>query len=161
MKTSNMAASLLRPRIARLEHSSAKSHRASRVTSPKIPAIRAFYAYRACVVMTGPKSSRPSGELSHPSHPSHPSHHTDLSHHPTRKVDSMSSLVAEMLLRDSDPDATAPALPALPALPVPPALADDDASLRAMRPKSTTAVWLVAAVAFLAALAAAAFVLSR
>lgn len=36
----------------------------------------------------------------------------DLSHHPTRKVDSMSTLVAEMLLRDPDADATSPGLPA-------------------------------------------------
>lgn len=33
---------------------------------------------------------------------------TDSSHHPTRKVDSMSSLAAEMLLRDPDADATSP-----------------------------------------------------
>jgi hypothetical protein len=39
--------------------------------------------------------------------------HPDLSHHPTRKVDSMSSLVAEMLLRDPDADATSPGLPAV------------------------------------------------
>jgi hypothetical protein len=37
----------------------------------------------------------------------------DLSHHPTRKVDSMSTLVAEMLLRDPDADATSPGLPAV------------------------------------------------
>jgi hypothetical protein len=37
----------------------------------------------------------------------------DLSHQPTRKVDSMSSLVAEMLLRDPDADATSPGLPAV------------------------------------------------
>lgn len=37
----------------------------------------------------------------------------DLSHHPTRKVDSMSSLVAEMLLRDPDADTTSPGLPAV------------------------------------------------
>lgn len=37
----------------------------------------------------------------------------DLSHHPTRKVDSMSSLVAEMLLRGSDADATSPGQPAV------------------------------------------------
>jgi len=106
--------------------------------------------------MTGPKSNRPSGELEQPSHLSHLSHlphHTDVSHHPTRKVDSMSSLVAEMLLRDSDPDATAPALPAVSAAP--------DASLRATPSKSTTTVWLLAAVAFLGTLAAAAILLSR
>lgn len=38
---------------------------------------------------------------------------TDSSHHPTRKVDSMSSLAAEMLLRDPDADATSPGLPAV------------------------------------------------
>jgi hypothetical protein len=37
----------------------------------------------------------------------------DLSHHPTRKVDSMSALVAEMLLRDPDADVTSPGLPAV------------------------------------------------
>ena len=38
----------------------------------------------------------------------------DVSHHPTRKVDSMSSLVAEMLLRDPDADVTSPnGLPAV------------------------------------------------
>lgn len=38
----------------------------------------------------------------------------DVSHHPTRKVDSMSSLVAEMLLRDPDADVTSPSgLPAV------------------------------------------------
>ena len=38
----------------------------------------------------------------------------DGSHHPTRKVDSMSSLVAEMLLRDPDADVTSPnGLPAV------------------------------------------------
>lgn len=44
----------------------------------------------------------------------------DLSHHPTRKVDSMSSLVAEMLLRDPDADATSPGLPAVNAASVDP-----------------------------------------
>ena len=39
---------------------------------------------------------------------------SDVSHHPTRKVDSMSSLVAEMLLRDPDADVTSPnGLPAV------------------------------------------------
>ena len=37
----------------------------------------------------------------------------DLSHHPTRKVDSMSALVAEMVLRDPDADVTSPGLPAV------------------------------------------------
>jgi len=44
----------------------------------------------------------------------------DFSHHPTRKVDSMSSLVAEMLLRDPDADATSPGLPAVNAASVDP-----------------------------------------
>ena len=95
--------------------------------------------------------------------------------HPTRKVDSMSSLVAEMLLRDSDSDSRADAdatssaardavgldmarlievrssvAPSRPPPPSPP-----------MPAKSHTAVWLLAAVVFLAALAGAAFALSR
>ncbi len=81
--------------------------------------------------------------------------------HPTRKVESMSSLVAEMLLRDSDPDATAPGLPAAPAPTFVPAAVQNDASLRAVRSKSHTTIWLLAGLGFLAALAAAAFALSR
>ena len=141
--------------------------------------------------MNGPKRTSSSGEP------------PDLSHHPTRKVDSMSSLVAEMLLRDPDTDATSPGLPAVTAVgadahvgaegvegsaahdavgldmarlievrssvaPSPPSFAsgrvtddDDDARLRAMRSKSHAAVWLLAALVFVAALAAATVLLSR
>jgi hypothetical protein len=49
----------------------------------------------------------------------------DVSHHPTRKVDSMSSLVAEMLLRDPDADATSPGLPAVNAAALDPANESD------------------------------------
>ena len=87
--------------------------------------------------------------------------------HPTRKVDSMSSLVAEMLLRDSDPGTEADATSSA----ARDALGLDMARLIEVRSsvapsakvpaKSHTAVWLLAALVFLAALAGAAFALSR
>lgn len=135
--------------------------------------------------MSGPKR-KSSGEFS------------DLSHHPTRKVDSMSTLVAEMLLRDPDADATSPGLPAVTAdaagrvaeasesqahdavgldmarlievrsSVAPPSqsfareTAEDSANIRAMRSNAPRVfVWLVAILAFVAALAVAAVALSR
>ena len=109
----------------------------------------------------------------------------DLSHHPTRKVDSMSAIVAEMLLRDPDADVTSPGLPAVSessahdavgldmarlievrssVAPSPPravatTLADDSAALRAFRSRKPRVVVTIVALCVVAVVVAAVLLL--